>query len=137
MSQNFIPMRQAGRIENFQPHMHLRGKAMSLDALLPDGTTMVLSHVDRFDFNWMTNYIYADDAAPILPKGTVLKVTAWYDNTRANKNNPDPDQWVGFGDRTVDEMGHAWINITYMSDEDYAKEIAKRKGATAANVGPQ
>jgi hypothetical protein len=119
-------MRQAGRIENFQPHMHLRGKGMSLEAILPDGTTRMLSQVDRFDFNWMTNYIYADDAAPILPKGTQLKVTAWYDNTRANKNNPEPDQWVGFGDRTVDEMGHAWINITYMSDEDYANEIAKR-----------
>ena len=125
-TQSISTMRQAGRIENFQPHMHLRGKGMSLEAILPDGTTRMLSQVDRFDFNWMTNYIYADDAAPILPKGTQLKVTAWYDNTRANKNNPEPDQWVGFGDRTVDEMGHAWINITYMSDEDYAKEIAKR-----------
>jgi len=119
-------MRQAGRVENFQPHMHLRGKGMQLEAILPDGTSKLLSRVDRFDFNWMTNYIYADDAAPILPKGTQLKVTAWYDNTRANKNNPEPDQWVGFGDRTVDEMGHAWINVTYLSDEDYAKEIAKR-----------
>src|SRR5215218_1706431 len=107
--------------------MHLRGKAMSLEALLPDGTTMVLSNVDHFDFNWMTNYIYADDAAPILPRGTVLKVTSWYDNTTGNKNNPDPDQWVGFGDRTVDEMGHAWINITYMSEQDFQTELAKKK----------
>jgi hypothetical protein len=119
-------MRQAGRVENFQPHMHLRGKGMQLEAILPDGTSKLLSRVDHFDFNWMTNYIYADDAAPVLPKGTQLKVTAWYDNTRSNKNNPEPDQWVGFGDRTVDEMGHAWINVTYLSDEDYAKEIAKR-----------
>jgi hypothetical protein len=119
-------LRQAGRVENFQPHMHLRGKGMQLEAILPDGTTKLLSRVDHFDFNWMTNYIYADDVAPILPKGTQLKVTAWYDNTKSNKNNPEPDQWVGFGDRTVDEMGHAWINITYLSDEDYAKEIAKR-----------
>jgi hypothetical protein len=119
-------MRQAGRVENFQPHMHLRGKGMQLEAILPDGTTKLLSRVDHFDFNWMTNYIYADDVAPVLPKGTQLKVTAWYDNTKSNKNNPEPDQWVGFGDRTVDEMGHAWINITYLSDDDYAKEIAKR-----------
>jgi hypothetical protein len=126
VSQQVTVLKQAAMLENFQPHMHLRGKGMSLEAILPDGTTRMLSQVDRFDFNWMTNYIYADDAAPILPKGTQLKVTAWYDNTRANKNNPEPDQWVGFGDRTVDEMGHAWINITYMSDEDYAKEIAKR-----------
>jgi len=132
VSQSFSTMRQAGRVENFQPHMHLRGKAMSLEAIQPNGTTMILSHVNRFDFNWMTNYIYADDAAPLLPKGTILKVTSWYDNTSANKNNPDPQQWVGFGDRTVDEMGHAWVNITYMSDADYEAEVAKRKAATAA-----
>jgi hypothetical protein len=133
-SQSTTTMRQAGRVENFQPHMHLRGKAMQVEAILPDGTTTLLSKVDRFDFNWMTNYIFADSAAPLLPRGTQLRVTAWYDNTRANRNNPDPDQWVGYGDRTVDEMGHAWINLTYMSDQDYESEVAKRK-QTAANLG--
>jgi hypothetical protein len=133
-SQSTTPMRQAGRVENFQPHMHLRGKAMMLEAVMADGSTRVLSKVDRFDFNWMTNYIYADNDAPLLPRGTVLRVTSWYDNTRDNKNNPDPDQWVGYGDRTVDEMGHAWVNLTYMSDQEYETELAKRK-QTAANVG--
>src|SRR5205809_4542817 len=52
VSQNFIPLRQAGRVENFQPHMHLRGKAMSMEAILPNGQTMMLSNVDRFNFNW-------------------------------------------------------------------------------------
>jgi hypothetical protein len=85
-----------------------------------------LSYVDRFNFNWMTNYIYADDAAPVLPKGTVLRITAWYDNTSAIRNNPDPDQWVGFGDRTVDEMGHAWVNVTYISEDDYKAWVAAR-----------
>ncbi len=127
MSQNFIPMRQAGRIENFQPHMHLRGKAMSMEAILPTGQTMMLSYVNNFNFNWHNNYVYADDAAPLLPKGTILKITSWYDNTASNPHNPDPNQWVGFGDRTVDEMGHAWVNITYMSDEDYQAELAKKK----------
>ena len=137
MSQDFQIMRSAGRVENFQPHMHLRGKAMSLEAIQPNGTTMMLSYVGHFDFKWMNNYIYADDAAPLLPKGTILKVTAWYDNTTANKNNPDPNQWVGFGDRTVDEMGHAWINITYMSDQDYEAEVAKRKAAAKPTAAPQ
>jgi len=137
MSQDFHLMRSAGRIENFQPHMHLRGKAMALEAILPNGTTMMLSLVDHFDFKWMNNYIYADDAAPLLPKGTILKVTSWYDNTVGNKNNPDPEQWVGFGDRTVDEMGHAWINVTYMSDADYEAEVAKRKEAVKTTAMPQ
>jgi mono/diheme cytochrome c family protein len=119
-------MKRAGRIENFQPHMHLRGKAMLMEAILPDGTTRTLSYVNNFQFNWHLNYVYADDAAPILPKGTVLKFTSWHDNTAANKENPDPNQWVGWGERTVDEMAHAWVNITYMSDDDYARLIAAR-----------
>ena len=55
-------------LENFQPHMHLRGKAMMVEAILPDGTTEVVSYVGNFNFNWMTNYIYADDAAPMFPE---------------------------------------------------------------------
>ena len=118
-TQGFFMLRQAARLENFQPHMHLRGKAMALEAILPDGRRQTLSYVDHFNFNWMINYIYADDAAPVLPKGTVLHITAWHDNTAANRNNPDPNQWVGWGDRTVDEMAHAWVNVTYLSDDDY------------------
>jgi hypothetical protein len=123
--QAFHVMKQAGRIENFQPHMHLRGKAMSMEAILPDGTVQMLSH-SNFQFNWHLNYIYTDEAAPLLPRGTVLRITAWHDNTSANRSNPDPNQWVGWGDRTVDEMAHAWVNVTYMSDEDYQAEVAKR-----------
>lgn len=133
-SQNFTVLPRPAILENFQPHMHLRGKAMEVEAILPDGSTQVISYVGHFNFNWMTNYIYDDDAAPYLPKGTIIKVTAWYDNTRANPNNPDPDQWVGFGDRTVDEMGHAWMNVTYISDDDYNAWAAKHgKAQIAAN----
>jgi hypothetical protein len=126
-SQNFTVLKQAAILENFQPHMHLRGKAMEVEAILPDGATQVVSYVGKFNFNWMTNYIYADDAAPAFPKGTMIRVTAWYDNTTANPNNPDPDQWVGFGERTVDEMGHAWMNVTYISDEDYTAWAVQHK----------
>ena len=120
-SQGFTTLKQPARLENFQPHMHLRGKAMALEAILPTGQRQILSYVDHFNFNWMTNYIYADDAAPVLPKGTIIHVTAWHDNTANNPNNPDPNQWVGWGDRTVDEMAHAWVNVTYISEADYQK----------------
>jgi hypothetical protein len=59
-------------------------------------------------------------------------VSAWYDNTRANKNNPDPDQWVGYGDRTVDEMAHAWMNVVYLSDDEYKALVEKRKNRTVS-----
>lgn len=132
-SQNFTVLPKAAQLENFQPHMHLRGKAMEVEAILPDGTTQVVSYVGKFNFNWMTNYIYADDAAPVFPKGTMIRVTAWYDNTAANPNNPDPDQWVGFGDRTVDEMGHAWMNVTYLTDEEYNAWAAQHKSRLTAS----
>jgi hypothetical protein len=131
MNEGFHVMRQAGRVESFQPHMHLRGKAMALEAILPNGQKQVLSYVPNFQFQWMNTYQYADDAAPLLPKGTILHVTSWHDNTSANKNNPDPDQWIGYGDRTVDEMAHAWINVTYMNDDDFAKEVEARRLATS------
>ena len=121
--------RGAARIENFQPHMHLRGKAMALEAILPNGQRQVISFVNNFQFNWMNSYEFTDEAAPIFPKGTIISVTAWHDNTPGNKNNPDPTQWVGGGDRSIDEMAHAWVNVTYISDEDYKAEVAKRRAA--------
>jgi hypothetical protein len=130
MTEGFTVLKENAVIENFQPHFHLRGKSMEVEAILPDGGREVLSYVGNFNFNWMTNYIYADDAAPILPKGTIIHVTAWYDNTKANKNNPDSDQWVGYGDRTVDEMAHAWMNVVYYTDQEYNALVAERKAKT-------
>jgi hypothetical protein len=135
MNEGFTVLKKPARLENFQPHMHLRGKAMEVEAILPDGSTQVVSYVGNFNFNWMTNYIYADDAAPVFPKGTIIHVKAWHDNTTGNKNNPDPDQWVGYGDRTVDEMAHGWMNVTYITDEDYAAWAAEHK--TPRSTGTQ
>jgi hypothetical protein len=131
-TEGFTVLKENALITNFQPHFHLRGKAMQVEAVLPDGSSQILSYVGNFNFNWMTNYIYDDDVAPLLRKGTVIHVSAWYDNTRANKNNPDPDQWVGYGDRTVDEMAHAWMNVVYLSDDEYKALVEKRKNRTAS-----
>jgi hypothetical protein len=126
-TEGFTVLRENTIITNFQPHFHLRGKAMQVEAILPTGNTQVISYVQDFNFNWMTNYIFADDAAPAFPKGTIIHVTAWYDNTANNKSNPDPDQWVGYGDRTVDEMAHAWMNVVYLTDDEYAAWVAEHK----------
>jgi hypothetical protein len=129
-TEGYTVLRAPAHLQNFQPHMHLRGKAMLIEAILPDGTKRTLSYVSNFNFNWMTNYTYAEEAAPVLPKGTIIHVVAWHDNTENNKNNPDPEQWVGWGDRTVDEMAHAWVNVTYISEDDY--EEWSKKGAPVA-----
>jgi hypothetical protein len=135
--QGVFVMKKAGRIENFQPHMHLRGKGMMMEAILPTGQAQVLSLVSNYQFNWHNNYVYADDAAPLLPKGTVLRFTSWHDNTKDNADNPDPTQWVGWGDRTVDEMAHAWVNITYLTDDELKFEQEKRKAGTSTTTAQQ
>jgi hypothetical protein len=125
------------RLENFQPHMHKRGKAMQMDAIYPDGRKETLSRVANFQWNWHVNYVYADNASPLLPKGTVLVFTAWHDNTCQNPNNPDCRQWVGWGDRTVDEMAHAWVDVTYLEQAEFDRLVAEReaKKATTSDSG--
>lgn len=117
------------RIENFQPHMHMRGKAMSMEAIYPNGSREILSFVDNFQWNWQINYVYEEDSAPLVPKGTMIVTTAWHDNTEANPYNPDPNQWVGWGDRTVDEMAHNWVDVTYLGQEEYERMVAERRAS--------
>jgi hypothetical protein len=136
-TEGFTVLKENTLITNFQPHFHLRGKAMQVEAILPNGNREIISYVGNFNFNWMTNYIYADDAAPVYPKGTVIHVSAFYDNTKANKNNPDPDQWVGYGDRTVDEMAHAWMNVVYLNDDEYKALVDERKAKAAKSTQDQ
>ena len=122
----FVPLRFPARLENFQPHMHIRGKALAMEAIYPNGRTEMLSYVGEFDFNWHVNYVYADHSAPVLPAGTVIKITAWHDNTAGNRANPDPAQWVGWGQRSYDDMYHAHVNVVYLTDEDYERIVAER-----------
>ncbi len=113
-------------IHSFRPHMHMRGTAMTLEAVYPDARREILSHVDKYDHNWQISYRYAEHAKPVLPAGTVLLLHSLYDNTVNNPINPDPDQWVGFGARGVDEMSHAWIGITYIDQDEYERLMAGR-----------
>ena len=136
VTQQHHVMQWPSRLENFQPHMHMRGKAMQMSAIYPNGREEILSLVDNFNWNWHINYIYADEVAPLLPAGTTIVITAWHDNTADNPNNPDPEQWIGWGDRTVDEMAHAWVDVTYLQQEEY-DEIVDRRRAAAEAMEPE
>ena len=116
------------RIDAFQPHMHMRGRGMTVEAIDPaTNRTTILSSVDHFDFNWHINYVYADDAAPLLPAGTVLHLIGVHDNTAANRRNPDPNMWVGFGERSVDDMLQVWLDIVYLDDAEFQRLVEERK----------
>lgn len=114
------------RIDSFQAHGHLRLVAKQMEALYPDGTREILSKA-RFNARWHHSYIYDEDHAPLLPAGTTLLLTAWYDNTENNPLNPDPSVWVGRGARTTDEMSHAWISWTDLTEEYYDQLVQERE----------
>lgn len=83
--------------------------------------------VTDFNARWHHSYIYEDDVAPLLPTGTVLVITAWYDNTENNPLNPDPEVWYARGARTTDEMSHAWLAVTHLDEAGYEELAAERQ----------
>ena len=116
------------RIDSFQPHMHLRGVAMSLEVFYPEtGRTEVLSQVSNWTAAWNHSHTYEEGYQPLIPAGATLIMRAWYDNTADNPMNPDPDQWVGAGQRTTDEMSHAWIAVSHLDEQAYENLLAERK----------
>ena len=84
------------------PHTHLRGRSWKHTLTYPDGREEVLLAVPNYDFNWQTQYIFAQPLR--IPKGATLKSVAHYDNSKTNKSNPDPTQDVYWGDQTWEEM---------------------------------
>jgi hypothetical protein len=107
------------------PHMHNRGKRQCLEAIYPSMVTEQFNCVN-YDFQWQIVYNYADDVAPLLPAGTIIHVISWHDNSAGNRNNPDPRNWVGFGNRTTDDMARNWLTYYYMSDDEFKAEVAER-----------
>ena len=125
-SDGYTRFNKPGRITAFQPHMHTRGKRQCIELIYPDNKTEQINCAD-WSFNWHLVSVYADDVAPIYPAGTILHVISWHDNS-PNKANPDSRNWVGSGQRTIDEMGFAWITWYDYSDEEYQAEFDARKG---------
>jgi hypothetical protein len=93
---------------SFMPHMHVRGKDFEYVAEYADGRREKVLSVPRWDFNWQIHYELAEPMH--MPKGSKLLCTAHFDNSTANKANPDPDKKVTWGDQTWDEMMIGYIN---------------------------
>jgi hypothetical protein len=135
MTQGFHTFKTPVRIDSFQPHGHARLVGMTAEILYPDtGKLEMVSSISNWTNAWHTSHVYEDDAAPLLPVGAVLVLTGYYDNTAKNKGNPDPDQWVGYGSRTSDEMSHAWITVTHLDDEGYKRILADREARAKAKM---
>jgi hypothetical protein len=122
-------------MSSFRPHMHMRGREQSIEAIYPDGRRAMLGRVNNYSHFWQISYDFTDEEAPLLPRGTVLLISTVWDNTAANPINPDPRQWVVFGQRGVDEMSHVWLGMTYLSDEQYERLSAERRSLAVQEDG--
>jgi mono/diheme cytochrome c family protein len=127
-SDGYTRLTKNARITSFQPHLHNRGKAQCIEAIYPDGKVEQLNCVNNYKFGWHIVYNYADDLQPLLPAGTMLHVISWHNNTSSNRYNPDPRNWVGFGQRSIDDMSFAWVNYIWLTDEDFKTQVESRKG---------
>ena len=94
------------------PHMHLLGKDMAMSVTFPDGSSRDLIRIDDWDFNWQSQYYFEE---PIeLPRGSVVRAVAHFDNSPSNPRNPhrDAPRRVRWGEATTDEMCVGFIAVT-------------------------
>jgi hypothetical protein len=115
-----------GMLATFEPHLHSSGKRMCVDAIYPSGFAETLNCAG-YNHNWVKVYVYQDDVAPLLPIGTLLKVTAWYDNTARNPRVVDPRNWKGYGNRSIDDMFLNLSRFVAMTNEQYKEAVAARQ----------
>ena len=109
----------------FEPHQHAPGTRMCLEAIW--GHNIQTLNCTGYDHNWVKQYVYEDDYAPLLPKGTILHLIGWHDTTLANRNVADPRNWSGGGRRSVANM---FINLgkaVALDDEQFEQEMAERR----------
>ena len=97
-----------------QPHMHLRGKDMTINLVYPDGRTSTLLSVPHYDFTWQVIYYLAKPL--MLPAGTKVEITAHWDNSANNPYNPDPTKSVEWGNQSWDEMLSVPMGVVFNRD---------------------
>jgi hypothetical protein len=114
------------RLAIFQPHMHNLGARQCMEVIYPDGRVQTLSCAD-WDFGWHIAYTYEDDWQPLIPKGSVLHLISYFNNSESNPWAGDDRNWVGWGNRSTDEMAFAHISYYVMSDEEFDEAVRQRQ----------
>ena len=132
--QAFTSLQENAKFVAFEPHMHAAGVRMCLDAIYlgADAETLVCV---GYDHNWVRIYNFDDDHAPLLPKGTILRITGTFDNSPANRNVADPRNWSGLGHRSIDNMMNHIGLIQGLTDDELWREIDKRKAKLGIKPG--
>jgi len=113
------------KIVSFEPHLHAPGQRMCLEAIW--GYNIQTLNCVGYDHNWVRGYTYQDDFAPLLPKGTILHIIGYMNNSQGNKNIPDPRNWQGSGNRSVANMFIDLGQRVSLTDEQFRAEMARRR----------
>ena len=128
----YTVLNQHTKVVTFEPHLHAPGERMCLEAIW--GYTVETLSCVGYDHNWVRGYPYAEDSAPLLPKGTILHITGYMNNSETNPNVPDPRNWQGSGNRSVTNM---FIDLGIrlsLTDEQFHEAMEERR--QALNLGP-
>jgi len=121
----YTVLQQHTKLISFEPHLHAPGARMCLEAIW--GYTIQTLNCVGYDHNWVRGYDYTDDSAPLLPKGTILHIVGYMDNSPSNRNVPDPRNWQGSGNRSVANM---FIDLgirVALTDDQFQDEMARRR----------
>jgi hypothetical protein len=121
----YTVLQQHTKIISFEPHLHAPGARMCFEAIW--GYNIQTLNCVGYDHNWVRGYDYTDDSAPLLPKGTILHIIGYMDNSPTNKNVPDPRNWQGSGNRSVANMFIDLGQRVALTDEQFQQEMAKRR----------
>jgi hypothetical protein len=121
----YTVLQQHTKIISFEPHLHAPGARMCLEAIW--GYTIQTLNCVGYDHNWVRGYDYTDESAPLLPKGTILHIIGYMDNSPTNKNVPDPRNWQGSGNRSVANMFIDLGMRVALTDDQFQEEMARRR----------
>jgi len=129
----FMTLTQPTKVTVFEPHMHAAAVRMCFDAIL--GARQETLSCSGYDHSWVRAYQYEDDYAPLLPRGTILRVTGYYDNTSANRNVVDPRNWSGLGHRSIDNMNIMIMQGVTLTDEQFQAAVTERRARLRLKPG--
>lgn len=121
----YTVLQEHTKITSFEPHLHAPGARMCLEAIW--GYNIETLSCVGYDHNWVRAYEYTDDSAPLLPRGTILHIIGFMDNSPSNRNVPDPRNWQGSGNRSVANMFIDLGQGVALSDAEFQAEMAKRR----------
>ena len=127
----YTVLQQPVKIATFEPHLHAPGQRMCLEAIW--GINIQTLSCAGYDHNWVRQYEFEDDWAPLLPRGTILHIIGYMDNTSNNKNIPDPRNWQGSGNRSIANMFIDLGQSVPLSDEEFQAEMAERRKKFGTN----